>query len=116
VLITMFAVAAATVTAAPVSAEADNVAVAGYGRLATGASAGVNAVSTPLDVSGRLPAGVRAEGYLASMAPLPVCDRLSCLLVSKRTAIVHMPAPLLEGFGWPQKTWKSAQCQQSQEP
>jgi hypothetical protein len=45
-LSTMFAAAAAMVTAAPVSAEADNVVVAGYGRLATGALVGVDAVST----------------------------------------------------------------------
>jgi hypothetical protein len=53
-LVTILAAAAATVTAAPVSAEAEIAVVAGYGRLASGASVGVKAVSTPLGVSGQL--------------------------------------------------------------
>jgi hypothetical protein len=54
ILITIFAVAAVLVGASPVSAEADNVVVAGYGQLASGPSVGVNAVSTTQGVSGRL--------------------------------------------------------------
>jgi hypothetical protein len=53
-LVTILAAAAATVTAAPVSAEAEIAVAARCGQLASGASVGVKAVSTPLGVSGQL--------------------------------------------------------------
>jgi hypothetical protein len=60
---TLVVAASAAVAAAPVSAGADVVAVAGYSRLATGAAVGVGAVSTPSGVRGRLRV-VSAPGFV----------------------------------------------------